>query len=179
MSDTMKDKTTQKSSTGKDNVTSTAAPQETQPQETTDDAKAAAEVETERNFLGEAAESIKEGTHKVSEKGAEIGDALVDKLKKGISTAYETGTKVVDELSQMAHEYIEKHKAESEVKKLKEQKDMLMAQLGQSFFRHHLAGGRFAESFLSKQELSDLFNQIDTLDQKIIETGKLLDKEEE
>jgi hypothetical protein len=151
MSDTMKDKTKQKSTTEKDSVTGTIVPQETHPQETIDNAKAP----------------------------AEIGDTLVDKLKKGLSTAYETGTKVVDELSQMAHEYIEKHKAESEVKKLKEQKDMLMAQLGQSFFRHHLAGGGFAESFLNKQELSGLFNQIDTLDQKIIETGKLLDKEEE
>ena len=109
-------------------------------------------------------------------KTAEIDDTLVDKLKKGISMAYETGTKVVDELSQFAHEHIEKHKAESEISRLSEQKDMLITQLGESFFKHHLAGGRFAESFFNQKELIDLFTQIDTLDQKIIETGKLLDK---
>ncbi len=107
---------------------------------------------------------------------AESGDTLVDKLKKRISKAYQTGAKVVDELSQTAQEYAEKHKAESEIRKLKDRKDELMTQLGQSVFKHNRAGGQFTESFFKKEEIADQFIHIDSLDMKIIETGKLLDK---
>jgi len=107
---------------------------------------------------------------------AESGDTLVDKLKKGISKAYQAGAKVVDELSQTAQEYAEKHKAESEIQKLRNQKDELMTQLGQSVFKHNLAGGHFTESFFKKKEIVDQLIHIDSLDMKIIETGKLLDK---
>ncbi len=73
----------------------------------------------------------------------------------------------------------EKYKAESEIKKLKAEKDKLMTQLGQSVLKHHLAGGRFTESFFNKKEIIDQFNQIEILDQKIVEAGKQLDKGKE
>jgi polyhydroxyalkanoate synthesis regulator phasin len=151
MSEKNKDDKTPKSSVENDSVASTIVSQKTHLPEKTYNAQAS----------------------------TEIGDKLVDKLKKGLSMAYETGTKVVDELSQIAHGYIEKYKAESEINRLKEQKDMLMLQMGELFLKHHLAGGRFQESFLNRKELIDLYNQIDSLDQKIIEAGKLLDIEKE
>jgi hypothetical protein len=179
MSDTKKAKTTQDPSTENEKSKNTKASPASHPQETIGNAQVTAEFETEKGFLGAAEEGIREGAHKVPEKAAEFGDTLVGKLKKGISKAYETGTKVVDELSQIAHEYVEKHKAESKINKLKDQKDMLMTQLGQLIFRRHLAAGKLSESFLNNKELIDLFNQIDMLDQKIIETGELLDREKE
>jgi hypothetical protein len=127
-----------------------------------------AEIEKAKGILGE-----------VGEKATELTDVIVDKLRKGLSQAYEAGAKVVDELSQAAQEYVEKYKTESEIKKLKGEKDELITQLGQSILRQHLAGDRFAESFFSKKEMIDQFNQIETLDMKIIETGRQLDRKKE
>ena len=148
-------------------------------QKETETPQATAEIEKEKGLFGEAAENIGEGAKMVGEKATELADIIVDKLKKGLSQAYEAGAKVIDDLSQAAQEYAEKYKAESEIKKLKGEKDKLMTQLGQSILKHHLAGGKFAESFFNKKEIIDQFNQIETLDNKIIETGKQLDKGKE
>ncbi|MGB5747041.1 MAG: hypothetical protein WBM69_08680 [Desulfobacterales bacterium] len=121
------------------------------------------------------ADTKKTTTNEKPSAGKEIS-IVVDKLKKGLSQAYEAGAKVVDELSQNAQEYAEKYRAESEIKKLKGEKDKLMAQLGQSVLKHHLAGGGFAESFFNGKETIDQFNQIEILDKKIIKIGKKLDK---
>jgi len=141
--------------------------------------QATAEIEKEKGFLGDVVENIGEGAKMVGEKATELTDIVVDKLKKGLSQAYEAGAKVVDELSQAAQEYVEKYKAESEIKKLKGEKDKVMTQLGQSIFKHHLAGERFEESFFNKKEIIDQFNQIEMLDKKIIKAGEQLDKGQE
>jgi hypothetical protein len=138
--------------------------------------KAPTDIEKEKGFLGEVAENIGEDAKMVGEKGTEIADMIVDKLKKGLSQAYKAGAKVVDDLSQAAQEYAEKYKAESEMKKLEGEKDELTSQLGQSIFKHHLAGGRFAESFFNKKEIIGQFHEIERLDKKIVKTGKQLDK---
>ena len=179
MSDTKNTNTKKKSSAGKENAKDKISSQEMPEQETIETPQANAEIEKEKGLFGEAAENIGEGAKMVGEKATELADIIVDKLKKGLSQAYEAGAKVIDELSQAAQEYAEKYKAESEIKKLKGEKDKLMTQLGQSIFTHHLAGGRFAESFFNKKERIDQFNQIEMLDKKIIETGKQLDRGKE
>ncbi|MBU3951300.1 MAG: hypothetical protein KKF12_06155 [Proteobacteria bacterium] len=141
-------------------------------QETIKTPQAAAEMEKEKDLVGEVAENI-------GENATEIADTIVDKLKKGFSQAYGAGAKVVDDLSRATQGYVEKYKAESEIKKLEGEKDILITQLGQSVFKHHLAGGGFSESFFNKKEISDQFNEIELLDKKIVETGKQLDKEKE
>ena len=142
----------------------------------TDTKKTNAEIEKEKGYLGEVAEDIGEGAKKMGEKATEFGDIVVDKLKKGWSQAYAAGAKAVDELSQTAQDYAEKYKAESEIKKLKGEKDKLMAQLGLSIFKHHLADGGFAESFFNRKEIIEQFNQIEILDKKIIKIGKKREK---
>ena len=141
--------------------------------------QASAEIEKEKGFLGEVAEDIGEGAKKVGEKAVELSDMVVDKLKKGLSQAYAAGAKAVDELSQTAQEYAEKYRAETAIKKLNGEKDKPMAQLGQSIFKHHLAGGEFAESFFNRKEIIDQITQIEILDKKIIKIGKQLDKAKE
>jgi len=133
------------------------------------------QAEKEKGFLGEAAENIGEGAKRVGEKASELTDIVVDKLKKGWSQAYEVGAKVVDEVSQAAHEYAEKYKAESEIKKLNSKKDQLLTQLGHSIFKRHLAADKVAESFFNEKEIIDQFNQIEIFDQQIINIGKQLD----
>jgi len=106
---------------------------------------------------------------------SEFTDRLVVKLKKGLLQAYDVGAKVVDELSRTALEYADKYKAESEIKKLNVEKDLLITQLGHSILKHHLEG-KVTESFFNEKEIIDQFNQIEKLDKKIIKTGKQLDK---
>ncbi|MFZ0450073.1 MAG: hypothetical protein WAL98_12595 [Desulfatiglandaceae bacterium] len=160
---------------GKDKISSREMPE----QERIETPQATAEIEKGKGFLGEVAENIGEGARMAGEKATELTDIMVDKLNVGFSHAYEAGAKVVDDLSRAAQKYVEKYKAESEIRKLKGEKDELMTQLGQSILKHHLAGGRFAESFFNKEEIIDQFNQIEMLDKKIIEIGKQLDKEKE
>ena len=159
----------------KDKISSEEMPK----QETIETAQSTAEIEKEKGFLGEAAENIGDGAKMVGEKAAELTDIVVDKLKKGLSQAYKTGAKVVDELSQAAHEYAEKYKAESKIKKLNGKKDLLLTQLGHSILKRQLAEGKLTESFFNEKEIIDQFNQIEILDKQIIDTGKQLDKAKE
>jgi len=97
-------------------------------------------------------------------------------MKKGLSQAYDAGARVVDDLSQAAREYAEKYKAESEIKKLKGENDLLITQLGHSILKRHLEKGKVMESFFNEKEIVDQLNQIEMFDRQIIKTGKLLDK---
>ena len=129
----------------------------------------------EKNILGEAADSIEESAKLVSEKATELSG----KLKKGLAQAYDTGAKVVDELSHIAQEYSEKYKAESEIKKLKTEKDALLSQLGEAFYKHRLSGEDFTDTFFHLSQTEDLLKQIDAVDQKIVKTSKQLDLKKE
>ncbi|MDF1591915.1 MAG: hypothetical protein P1P89_10405 [Desulfobacterales bacterium] len=153
--------------------------QEMTGQETVATDPSSAQKEKEKGFLTEAAGNIGEGAKRVGEKAAELTDTVVEKLKKGWSQAYGVGAKVVDDVSQAAHDYAEKYKAESEIKKLNGKKDLLLTQLGHSIFKCYLEKGKVVESFFNGKEIMDQFNQIEIYDQQIIDIGKQLDKAEE
>jgi hypothetical protein len=179
MADTKKTNTKKKLPAGNKNADDKISSPKMTEQEKTETPQVSAESEKEKGFLGEVAEDIGEGAKMVGEKAAELTDTIVDKLKKGLSQAYEAGAKVVDELSQTAQEYAEKYKAESEIKKLKGERDLLITQLGQSIFKHHREKGKVMESFFNEKEIIDQFNQIEMIDKQIIKTGKQLDKGKE
>jgi len=160
----------------KENAEDTISSQETTEPDNIEAFETSAEIEKEKGFIGEVADDIEEGAKKVGEKATEIADIVVDKLKKGLSQAYDAGAKVVDDLSQTAKVYTEKYKAESEIKKLKVEKDLLITQLGHSILKRHLEKGKVTESFFNEKETADQFNRIEMLDKQIIKTGKLLDK---
>ncbi len=179
MANTKKTNTKKKLHAGKKIANDKKSSSKMTEQEKSETSQTAAKIEKEKGFLGEVTEDIGEGAKMVGEKASELTDIVVDKLKKGLSQAYEAGAKVVDELSQTAQLYAEKYKAESEIRKLKGEKDTLTVQLGQSIFKHHLAGGAFTESFFNRKEIIDQFNQVEIFDKKIIKTGKQLDKGKE
>ena len=106
---------------------------------------------------------------------AELSGSLVDKLKKGLLHAYEVGANVVDELTRPAQEYAEKYKAESGIKKLNYEKDLVITKLGHSILKRRLTEGKITESLFNEKEISVLFNQIEMLDKQIIDIGKQLD----
>jgi hypothetical protein len=102
MSETNDTNTKKKLPAGKEIAKDKISSQEMPEQETTETPQATAEIERQKGFLGEVAENIGEGAKMVGEKATEFTDMIVDKLKKGLSQAYEAGAKVVDELSQAA-----------------------------------------------------------------------------
>ena len=179
MADTKKTNTKKKLPAGKKNADDKISSQETPEQEKIKTPQATARIEKGKGFLGEVAEDIGEGAKMVGEKATELTDIVVDKLKKGLSQAYEAGAKVVDELSQTAQEYADKYKAESEIKKLKGKRDLLITQLGHSILKRHLEKGKVTESFFNEKEIVDQFNQIEMIDKQIIKAGKQLDKAKE
>lgn len=179
MSDTKNSNTKEEMPGGNEIAEDKTSSQEMPEQKTTQTPQATAEMEKEKDLSGEVAENIGEDTKMVGEKTTETADTIVDKLKKGFSQAYGAGAKVVDDLSRATQGYAEKYKAESKIKKLEGEKDILITQLGQSVFRHHLAGGGFSGSFFNKKEISDQFNEIERLDKEVVETGKQLDKGKE
>ncbi len=146
-------------------------------QKTGETAHTAEAIKQEKDFLDEISENIGESAKKIGEKATQLADTIVDKFKKGISQAFDAGAKIVENVSQAAQEYAEKYKTESEITKLNDQKDQRMTQLGQYVFKHHLAGGKFTESFFNKKATVEQFDRIDILDKAIIETGKQLDNE--
>jgi hypothetical protein len=176
MSDTKKTNTKNQPPAGEEIAKDKTSSQEVPEQETIETPQAPVEIEKEKGLLGEVVENIGEDATMVGEKATEIAEMIVDKLKKGLSQAYEAGAKVVDELSQTAQEYADKYKAESEIKKLNGKKDLLITQLGHSILKRHLAEGKVTESFFNEKEIIDQFKQIEMFDKQIINTGKQLDK---
>jgi len=137
--------------------------------------QASRDVEKEKNILEEAVDNIEEGAKLVREKAT----VLTDKLKKGLSQAYDTSVKVADELSHIAQEYAEKYKAESEIKKLKAEKESLLFQLGEAFYKHRLTGNDFVDTFLNIKDTKTQLKQIEKIDKKIVETSRQLDLQNE
>ena len=137
--------------------------------------QASPDAEKEKNILEEAVDNIEEGAKLVREKAT----VITDKLKKGLSQAYDTSARVVDELSHVAQEYAEKYKTESAIKKLKIEKETLLHQLGEALYNHRQTGEDFVDSFLNIKDTKAQLKQIEKIDKKIVETSKQLDLEKE
>ncbi len=105
MSDTKNSNTKKNPPVAKETAEDKTASREMPEQETIETPQATVEIEKEKGFLVEMAGNIGDGAKIVGEKATELGDMIVDKLKKGLSQAYEAGAKVVDDLSQAAQEY--------------------------------------------------------------------------
>lgn len=130
----------------------------------------------EKSFLTEAAGNIEEGAKIFGEKAGKIAGALLGKLQKGVSQAYQASAKVVDELSQTAHDYTEKYKTELEMKNLRGQKDDLTTRLGAEVFKQIKTKGTVQDSFFQEKEISDMVERVEKLDREIVKLGKKLDQ---
>jgi hypothetical protein len=142
-------------------------------------------AEEEHGFLTEAAENIEAGAEVVGEKvsqiaqkTAEVAGEVFEAVKKGFSTAYDTGAKVVDEITHTAHEYAEKYKHNVEVKRLSEERDRLIAGLGLITFVKHKIKKAAPRKLLEEKEILDLIKEIEKLDREIVKIGKELEKGE-
>ena len=139
--------------------------------------------EKQNGYSSEAAENIdsgaevvEEGISQVAKKTAEVAGNVFDTIKKGFSRAYKLGTEVVDEITQTAHEYTEKYKHNMEVKKLTDERDKLIAQLGLTTFVKYKMKESTPQKLLEEKEILDLIRETEKLDRKIVKIGKKLEK---
>ena len=137
----------------------------------------------EHGFLTEAAENVEAGAEIVGEKisdfavkTSETAGKIFEVVKKGLSSAYDTGAKVVDEITQTSQEYIDKYKQNMEMKKLSEKRDKLTAKLGLETFSRIKMKKIIPQKLQEDKELFDLVTEIEMLNKEIVKIGKKLEK---
>lgn len=141
----------------------------------------------DKSFLVDAAENIDAGTKLVKDKTAELAsdiakkaagfkDTLFDKVKKGVSDAYEASSKAVEELTETAQEYADKYKHKIEINKLKAKQDKQYTRLGTLIFDKYKVVGITADKLFKEEDIKELINEIENTAEQIVEQGKALDK---
>ncbi len=141
----------------------------------------------EKSFLVDAAEHIDEGTKLVKDKTAELAtdiakkavgfkDTLFDKVKKGVSEAYEASSKAIEELTETAQEYGDKYKHKIEINKLKAKQEKQFTKLGSLIFDKYKVIGISADKLFKEKDIKELINEIENTAKQIVEQGKTLDK---
>lgn len=140
-------------------------------------------AEKAHGHLVEVAENIEAGAgvvgEKVSdiaEKTAEVAGEVFKAVKRGLSSTYEAGAKVVDEITHTAQDYLEKYKHNIEVKKLSEERDKLTAKLGFTTFVKYKMSDAAPQKLLEEKEIQNLISEIEKLDKEIVKVGKELEK---
>jgi hypothetical protein len=141
----------------------------------------------DKSFLVDAAENIDAGTKLVKEKTAELAsdiakkaagfkDTLFDKVIKGVSEAYEAGSKAIEELTETAQDYAEKYKHKIEINKLKLKQDKQYTSLGSLIFDKYKVTGITADKLFEEEDIKLLINEIENIAEQIVKQGKALDK---
>ena len=141
----------------------------------------------QKSFLVDAAENIDAGAKLVKDRTAEIAadlagkassfkDTLLHKVKKGVSEAYEAGSKAVEELTETAQDYAEKYKHKMEINKLKAKQNKQYTVLGSLIFEKYKVAGLTPAKLLKEKDIVSLINEIENTVEQIVEQGKALDK---
>ena len=141
----------------------------------------------DKSFLVDAAETIDAGAKLVKDRTSEIAsdiverasgfkDTLIDRVKKGVSEAYEAGSKTFDGLTETAQDYAEKYKHKIEINKLKAKQDKQYSILGSLIFDKYKVAGMIPAKFFKEKNIKELINEIENTAEQIVEQGKALDK---
>ncbi len=132
--------------------------------------------------LVEVAENVQEGAGVVGEKISIIAEKtadatgnVLDVLKDRISHAYQVGAKAVDDVTRVAQEYAQKHKQNSEIKRLRGQQEQLMAQLGYVAYRKFKDKKWSLELLSQEEEAIKMYEEIERLDREVVKVGRQLE----
>ncbi|MEJ2544715.1 MAG: hypothetical protein P8Y99_11670 [Calditrichaceae bacterium] len=109
-------------------------------------------------------------------KASSFTDTLLHKVRKGVSEAYEAGSKAIEELTETAQDYAEKYKHKMEINKLKAKQDKQYRVLGSLIFEKYKVVGLTPAKLLKEKDIVNLINEIEITSEQIVEQGKALDK---
>lgn len=167
----------------------TAVPSPKKPKSTTK-TTTAKKVKEETTFIKETTENIEAGIKVVGDKASDVADIitdktskiagdLYDKIKKGVTEAYEFSSKAVEELGKSAQVYIEKYETSMEMRKLRDQRNKLAAELGKMVYvelkKKKIDAGSLVEDTAVKEKILD----ITKLDKDIVKLGKKIESAKE
>lgn len=133
--------------------------------------------ETMKDVFPESAENIVAGAKVFSEKASDIFDTFLEKVKETAENAVHTGSKIYENVSLTAQDYLERFRDRYEMRHLKEQRDEVAKELGYMCFMEYSGRYRFRAEFLKGEEFKKLMAQVRELDKQIIRIGEKLDSE--
>lgn len=137
---------------------------------------AAAGEAAKKGLLAETLENIETGARVFGEKAQGVTGALLKQLKKGLAQAYESGTKAAENIAQTARYYAEKYQHEAAVKKFRQKRDELTAELGRLIFQQFQEKGALTGAFFKEKAPSAIIEQIQGLEKEIVLFGYDLDR---
>ena len=172
-----------------------AAPKKSTVQKTSASPKKTADIKTaspnrkreETSILKEAALNIEESAKNVSkyasgvakdvaERTSKVAEEVIRKTKKGISEAYDIGSKTVEDVQQSAMEYIDRFKSSVEMKNESAKRTRLTTKLGSLVFSKYQKQSITPDQLFNEKQIIDLIAEIQTIDKKIVKIGKKLEK---
>ncbi len=115
---------------------------------------------------------VSEGTKSLGEMSAELFEEVKDKAEE----LYEAGYEKFVQASGVVQDYIDRYQSNKEIKDLSEEKIMLLANLGDKLFHEYKKNDRISKRFLSTKKMNTLFSNIESVDKKILQLGRELDK---
>lgn len=117
-----------------------------------------------------------EGEQKKQSAPAGGAKGVFEKIKERATKVYASSSKMVDEITQTAHEYAERYQHNVEMKKLGEKRDVITAKLGMTAFEQFKSSNKLPDKFLNREDITSQIKEIEKLDKQIVKIGKKLEK---
>jgi hypothetical protein len=124
------------------------------------------------DFLDEVKENVTEGAQALSKISAEIFEEVKEKAEE----LYEAGYDKFEQASGIVQDYINKYQSNREIKNLTEEKMKLFINLGDKLYHEFKKNGTISKRYLTTKKMDALFSDIESVDKKILQIGKELDK---
>jgi hypothetical protein len=129
----------------------------------------ARKVESRAKIMGEKAADVAE---KVTDQTTEIAEVVYDKVKKGVSDAYDVGSKTLHDMSKKGVKYIKKYDDTIEINKLNHDRNMKMQELGIHIFTQYKIKSQNLTELLAKSESQRILNELEILNKEIVKLGR-------
>lgn len=131
--------------------------------------EAAKKIETGAKVIGEKAVNVSE---KISEQTVEIAETIYDKFKKGVSDAYDVSSKTMGDVGKKAGKYLKKYEDTVEMKKLKNDRNLKMQELGSHIFILYKSKSQDIEELMTDVESQRILNELQVLNKEIVKIGR-------
>ena len=131
-------------------------------------------VDKVQESLESGAQAAKEKISEVAEKSIDIAGEVYDTAIKGVSTAFDTGSKMIDDLTKSAQEYVDRFNQNMEIRKLSEERKELATKLGHETYVNYKVNKKIPQKLTAEKNIIDLMVRIEKIDKEIVKLGKKL-----
>lgn len=123
-------------------------------------------------FFKDVKENVSDGAKALANISADIFEDVKDKAEE----LYGKGAEKFEQASGVVESYVDHYKGEKEMKQLTKEKDELNAILGSSIYHEFKKNGTVSKRFLTTKKSDDLISSIESIDKRILQLGKELDR---